>query len=250
MSQKVNPNPLFYHGLIALILALWIVLFLVLIAPFDLIDVRFENRIIMMPGYGILFALSYLAFALMEIRFPIKKGWKTEILCVAFLLIVPLLPVFFYYSSNFIQGDYHFPIFVTRVYLPIFILLVPAIVLLRWFFLAKPKPEQQKILLGKKKYDQLSLRFDDLVFIKAADNYLEINYLEDSQLHQRLIRYTMKEVKNDVPDLLQTHRSYLVNPNHIIQWKNKNSLLTTSSEVPVSDSFRKLIPNLDQIHHK
>ncbi|MEM9857898.1 MAG: LytTR family transcriptional regulator DNA-binding domain-containing protein [Bacteroidota bacterium] len=88
------------------------------------------------------------------------------------------------------------------------------------------------------------------VFIRAADNYLEINYLEGQLLKQKLIRYTLKDIKQDIPSLVQTHRCYLMNFAHFISWNNKNSIRLTLSQIPVSDTFRNSLHVLDKSHHK
>ena len=112
------------------------------------------------------------------------------------------------------------------------------------------KNQENFKILGKGKFNQIKLKFSDLIYVKGADNYVEVHYLENQSLKQKLIRCTIKEIKKEVPELIQTHRSYLMNPTHFISWKNRNNISLTMVQITVSETYRNLIPVLSQVHHK
>lgn len=249
MNKKLYPISTItkYHIFIGLLLGVWIFMFLVLIAPFDTATVRLENRMKMMPMYGVIFASSYMLWIVLENRFSNilpNKSIKLESIVAGFMTGINLLPVYLYYTSNFIQGEYSFLPFILQIYLPVLLLVLPMLAVMRWF-VAKQSVEEEKVtVIGKGKYDKIKLRPSQIVYVKGADNYVEIYFLENQELTQKLIRYTLKEIKQDVPELVQSHRSFLINPTHFVGWKNRNTISLTLSQVPVSDTYRKRLPEL------
>ena len=79
----------------------------------------------------------------------------------------------------------------------------------------KPKPSNKTLLQFKNENDKIdfSLNFDQLIFIKAANNYVEINYSEGEQVKKHLLRNSIKNIDEqlDFPSIKRCHRSYLVN---------------------------------------
>ena len=86
-----------------------------------------------------------------------------------------------------------------------------------------------------------ALFFKDIVCIQSADNYVEITYLEQDSIKNALIRTKISSIKNDFPKLLQTHRSYLINPFHFKRWQVKNGktvlVLANDIDIPVSRTY-------------
>jgi len=242
-----------YHLLIGLVLGLWIYLFLVLIGPFDVVTVSLKNRLKMMPGYGVIFTAFYILFVFIqqyiEKLLPVGS-FRLEFILVVFIGCTTFFPVYFYYKSSYILGEYSLSVFLFQLYLPILSLVLPFLLLLRWFVVKSTKNQENFKILGKGKYDQIKLKLSDLIYVKGADNYVEVHYLENQSLKQKLIRCTIKEIKKEVPELIQTHRSYLMNPTHFISWKNRNNISLTMVQIPVSETYRNLIPALSQAHHK
>jgi LytTr DNA-binding domain len=60
--------------------------------------------------------------------------------------------------------------------------------------------------------DKIKVSADDLLFIKADDNYIEIYYLQQNQIKKTVFRNTLKAVEALVLDaMFRCHRTYLVN---------------------------------------
>lgn len=66
--------------------------------------------------------------------------------------------------------------------------------------------------------EELIISSSDLLFIKAADNYIEVYYLDESQVEVSLLRNTLKNVElifytNE--NIIRCHKSYLVNLQYV-----------------------------------
>jgi DNA-binding LytR/AlgR family response regulator len=70
---------------------------------------------------------------------------------------------------------------------------------------------------GKVIVDNRELTLDELIFVKSEGNYLEI-YQYGKKPSPILIRFTLKDLEallNAYPNMIKTHRSYLVNSKYI-----------------------------------
>lgn len=112
-----------------------------------------------------------------------------------------------------------------------FILLIPYAIFFLWFSLKDKNIELQRLRFQSSPkevepdkaallnfYDEkgdlcLSVRQENLYFIEAADNYINVNYMNGGKLQRFLIRNTLKSVEETFKDknLIRCHRSYVVN---------------------------------------
>ncbi|WP_299125989.1 LytTR family DNA-binding domain-containing protein [uncultured Winogradskyella sp.] len=232
-----------HHTIVALIISLWLVFFLVIIAPFDAGDLSFEVRLLILPFYGVISFLTYmLIIPFQNLIHRYLKKW-TILLEAAFIIVFnafQIIASYSYYKTEIINGDYNFETFVLYVYLPIGLIILPIILFLRWFLNKKmPNRIQNTIILkGDNKLDVLKILPEDLICISSADNYVEVSYLINDKLQKKLLRNTLKGIQNDVPDLLKVHRSHLINPTHFKEWNGSSSIILTQMEVPVSKNYR------------
>ena len=233
-----------FHSFIALIVSVWLVAFLVLIAPFDASDLSFPIRIRILPPYGIISFLGYMAIIpLQNVLFKKLQKW-TLLLETMIILVYNVLVLFgsyAYYKTSIINGLYSFPKFTFEVYYPIFFIILPIIVFSRWYLTRKSlkNPNSQITLTGENKYDVLKLQDADLICISSADNYVEVSYLSSNELRKKLLRSTLKKMHAQQPELLKVHRSHIINPLHFKEWKSSNSLQLTKMEVPVSKNYKQ-----------
>ena len=103
---------------------------------------------------------------------------------------------------------------------------------------------------------KLVLKTEKLLFIQSADNYVEVNFLENGVLSKSLLRNSIKKLEPTFTNtpIIRCHRSFIVNTNNIELAKKTSSgfnlKLNQVSEltIPVSKSyiseFRKFLPNL------
>ncbi|WP_338767908.1 7TM diverse intracellular signaling domain-containing protein [Bernardetia sp. ABR2-2B] len=65
------------------------------------------------------------------------------------------------------------------------------------------------------KEEDFKIESDNLLYIQAADNYLEIIFLENKIISKKLIRNTLKSIseilEKDFPQFFRCHKSYLIN---------------------------------------
>ncbi|WP_299278615.1 LytTR family DNA-binding domain-containing protein [uncultured Psychroserpens sp.] len=240
-----------YHLLISLIISLWLVLFLILIAPFDIAELTFSARLEILPTYGLISFLAYtILIPIQNWIFKRFKTWTigTECIFIVLFNIIQIFICYGYYKSSIVNGNYDFQKFGLEIYLPIFFILLPIIIFLRWFLNKKvPNQTHKKLILrGDNKHDVIQLLPEELICISSADNYIEINYAKHGELHKKLLRNTLKSVQNDINGLLKVHRSHLINPSHFIEWKGNNTIILTLMEVPVSKRYRDAILEMNQ----
>ena len=97
------------------------------------------------------------------------------------------------------------------------------------------------IINGTYKLDYLKIKSENLVCVSSSKNYVYVHYLDNGSLSKKMIRTSLKKIESDISLSVRVHRSHLINPVHIISWKNSNSLLLTQIEVPVTKNFKKHI---------
>lgn len=92
---------------------------------------------------------------------------------------------------------------------------------------------------------QLVLKTENLLFIKSADNYIEVHFLENGTLSKSLLRTSIKKLETTFSNtpIIRCHRSFIVNTNNIELTKKTSSgynlKLSQISEltIPVSKSY-------------
>lgn len=244
----VSPNKTFQQHLReGLLGSTWLILFLLLIAPFDAAELSIRARFLIMPIYGLIFLLMYIllwpARQFLNRQFETKSPWP-QVLFLALFYLVSLGPIFAYYRSSIVNGAFPFSVFLTRVYLPTLVLLTILLYLLQQFRKPQLAP-QKRILRGANKEDLLQLDPANLVGVSSAQNYVLVYYLQQGKLEKQLLRTTLRQVQETQPDLVRIHRSHLINPVHFVRWLQHNQILVHELELPVSNSYRQLL--LDQL---
>lgn len=237
---------------LSLFIAMWLVVFLVLIAPFDAGELPFRIRLILLPPYGLLFIIAYLpAVALQNYLYRQLQYWNPLLESLIVLLTYGLcLPLCYaYYRTDLVRGEFSFMVYAATVFLPTLVIMSGLLLFGRWFISRRPeiktmietvvaKPEMIA-LSGDNKNDVLRLRPDQLVCINGAQNYAEVHYLQDGQLNKQLLRTTLTKLSQQAPDLLRVHRSYLINPAHFVRWEGTSVAIFHSLEVPVTKTHRE-----------
>jgi DNA-binding LytR/AlgR family response regulator len=93
---------------------------------------------------------------------------------------------------------------------------------------------------------RLSLRVEDLLYLKSADNYVYIYYLNSKkEIVNYLLRNTLKNIEENISNinLIRCHRFYMVNSRNVkLLRKAKDGLLLeldteTQCEIPVSKTY-------------
>lgn len=99
--------------------------------------------------------------------------------------------------------------------------------------------------VSENKNEKLNLTASNIVFIKSADNYVEIFFKEGDELKKKLLRTTLKNIELQVkpfPFFIRCHRSFLVNF-HFIEKLTKNygnnwiKIAGYTEQIPVSRQY-------------
>lgn len=111
------------------------------------------------------------------------------------------------------------------------------------------KTEAKKIeIKGEGNYEGLRLYFKDIICIQSSDNYIEVFYLNGKQVKKTLIKNKLSNIADDFPELLRTHRSYLINPYHFLQWKTEKGKLFVivfhHIIIPVSRTYQNEVKSI------
>lgn len=254
-EQKINPlnyafpfDPkLKHHLLLALGIAIWIFCFLNFTEPLDINDFTTAQKWIYLPFYGLAGAITYLLILPLQYKiYDTYKKWTLihELVFLLSLLLIGFVlarAVYLYIIVPDESYPYTLDFFILDIYIPALTAILPIIFFGRWAFgkYEEKKLEDQKIeIQGEGAYEGLKLLFNDIVCIKADDNYIEVNYIDTSIIKKQLIRNKLSVIEKEFPGLLRTHRSHLVNPFHFKTWKTGQGklsmILTSEIEIPIS----------------
>ncbi len=197
-----------------------------------------------------------------------KKKIKTKLW--AFLLIIMLevfcMALFFtIYESVFIKDD-------NRTYLEVFnvsvqntalVLLLPYAVLWLYFSWLDKNHKIKELIESEEKIEfdansmipfldekgtmRITLKMDDILYIKGADNYVTIYYNKNNAISKFLLRNTIKNLEQRFINhpITRCHRSYMVNFDKIkvIRRERGGHILEIETdppiEVPVSKTYIK-----------
>ena len=92
---------------------------------------------------------------------------------------------------------------------------------------------------------RFSVPLENIVYLEAADNYVEINYLNQGKLSQELLRNSLKRVAQELVQtpIQRCHRSYMVNFDHVVAMRRNGMEIDIELDVqnikkiPVSRSY-------------
>ncbi|WP_394749177.1 LytTR family DNA-binding domain-containing protein [Spongiimicrobium salis] len=237
-----------HHLFIGFFLSIWIFSFAFFIRPFEK-DYLTYNWTAISIGFGLIAFPCYAIVALLQ-RVIYQRFLRWHIgfelfMLLLFYLLYSVGTYLYAISPIFNGGIYTFPeFFYLIIFKPIFIF-TPIILLARIYLIRLIPVKEDKITItGENKLDILKIRPSDLICITNAHNYVEIFFMEGGQLSSKLIRSSLKTIKEDWDFLIQVHRSHLINPIHFKSWKDANTILLTQIEIPVSKNYRHHVLSL------
>ena len=244
-----------HHVLIALGLALWVFVFLYFTEPLDVNELGTDEKLLYMPLYGVFASFCYL------ITLPFQywlfkrshQQWTvgTELIQFLFLIVMGFIITRCVYYYIVVDSDpyaYTVAYYATAIYLPVALTVFPIVAIGRWSFgkYKEKRLENDKIeIQGTGNYESLRLQLNDLICVQSSDNYVEVTFKEGELLKTQLIRNKLTAVEEQRPELIRTHRSFLINAYHFRQWKTGNRkvnvMLTGDLEVPVSKTYQAVV---------
>ncbi|HBH48431.1 MAG TPA: hypothetical protein DDX98_07315 [Bacteroidales bacterium] len=115
------------------------------------------------------------------------------------------------------------------------------------------KNQEKRITIhSQNKNNDLEIALSDLIFMCAADNYVDVHYSDNGTIRHKLLRNSLSSIEKDLhcyPTILRCHKSYIVNKEKIkaIQGNAagyKLKLKETHELIPVSRSLNQKIATL------
>ncbi|PWJ38591.1 LytR/AlgR family response regulator transcription factor [Sediminitomix flava] len=210
-----------------------------------------ESTKLMVWGYCICFLVSYLFVLVIESYiFNRLKIWytKTEAFILFTLFLICGLLVYWYDITVIKQLTYYwqdFFSFTLRITLPFSVIMIPILIKLRQLYGSNYElPNEHKALIkGTTKSDIIQLDQRQILYLKSANNYVEVIYKnENGEVQTKLIRNTLSKISEQLPNFIRCHRSYFVNPEMISEVKGNAKkgqifLKNLNDEVPLSKTY-------------
>jgi len=106
-------------------------------------------------------------------------------------------------------------------------------------------PSTPELIFSDTQSDKISLRPDDIMLVRSADNYVQIFYRKDEKVQQKMLRKTITNMYAQIrkyPGFIRCHRTCIVNSRYIVSLKNNYrgyslELLDYEEEIPVSRQY-------------
>ncbi|MFU8833070.1 MAG: LytTR family DNA-binding domain-containing protein [Wenzhouxiangella sp.] len=129
---------------------------------------------------------------------------------------------------------------------PVLVLAVAPLFLLRRRLIRAIERRRQAAasitVVGRNREDRVRMPRGGFVCAEAQQNYVVLRYLDQTEPRDRMIRATLAELEQQLPDAMRVHRSWLINPRRAqARLGNARSrrlrLDGFAGEVPVSPGF-------------
>ena len=97
--------------------------------------------------------------------------------------------------------------------------------------------------------DTLDIPLNDLIYVESEGNYIKVTYQQDGNVHQKMIRNTLKQIEQMVEPfhhIIRCHRAFLVNTHQVVKIDGNArgyylSLRNCTQEVPVSRAYTSIV---------
>lgn len=254
-----------------------IFLFILFFQPFSVDKFEFDNKLIFIAGFGLItFVLMLLAQMLFQPSLLKDEKERVEStiqvpLYFMFLLVNTTL-AFIFYIRYVGQSPIYF---ITVVKALIISSVLPVTFYLKYILNSyqlrlKDRSHENRLLKNELKQlsdnyaekhielisdndgENLRLLVSDLVYIKSADNYVEVGYIDQAVLKKKMLRSTLKNIEQQLVEFnkfTRTHRSSIVNIEYV-EKLNKSfnsywlSLDNTKETIPVSRQYLLTVKDL------
>jgi hypothetical protein len=245
--------------LVGFILGIYLSFIVIFLQPFDTSQFEADYKVLLLSGYGILTFVVFVIHSSIENTWysRVHKVWTVNHEIISNLFFFLFSGTVLYLYNRFIVNltyctlaSYWRFLSVTVAYMiPVFL---PPMLYLRQKFGERivPPPKNSFILTGENKNEILRIEKEELLFIRAIENYIEICFLDQSQkVISKTFRQTLSNVCKQLPFLEKCHRSYLVNISAVKEISGnsqaaKISFIVGEKEIPLSKTYYKHIKNI------
>ncbi len=245
--------------------ALGLFLFILFFQPFELDNTDVNNYILTIAGFsGITFLLIGVLQIILPWSFPKrlnKKNWdlKREIIVQLLLWVLNSVAWAFYivYVAGVKLSMYlEVKIVLLSLAPPMIILYIKEVRSLRMqvdgLKVQQREKRQENIeLVSENRSEKLSLESGELILVKSAENYVEIQYLAGGTGTKKLLRATFKNIEDQLKpfsQMIRCHRTYIINMDHVIKMHREYGRIYLKmngieEDVPVSRQYLLGIKN-------
>lgn len=270
LNRKIPQNTNFIsHLIVAVLLGFMLSFLIIFLEPFDTNEFKHPNKTILLAGYGLLLSTIYISFHFCEnIFLKMQKywTWSNEIVFQSTFYIIVISSCFLYnqivingieIESIKIIDALNFMVYIGISLIPF--ILLPCILMRRYISVSHNlnlTTNEEHIegnshsitIKGQNKNDVFTINFDEILYVNVLENYVQIHFFKNKISKKKLIRITLNKIQRQVPDLLQCHRSYLINPSKIKNLKGSTQkafliLHEVDFEIPVSKRYHKTLKN-------
>ncbi len=258
-------------------IAISIFLFILFYQPFTADKFEFENKLLFLAGFGI---IVLIVLIVLQIIFQSTLLYKENenrnnsvyISLYYFFQVAATSLAFVFYIRFVGQINITFIIVVRLVFIS---LSLPVAIHLK-FMIESHQVRLKKLLLDNStlqsklkqfsesysnkhieiisdnESDNFRIQVSEIVYVKSADNYVEIGYHDAGTVNKKMVRSTLRNVEQQLAEFnnfIRTHRTSLVNIQYIDKLhKNFNSywlsLDKTKETIPVSRQYLMAVKDL------
>lgn len=259
------------------ILSFGVFLFILFFQPFPLEQLDYNNRLLFVTGLGVIY---FLVACIILILLPFSNPkwfriseWESgpPFLLISLLLVFTVTAFAFYIRY---VGKVELSLYI--MFKMLLVCLLPLIILLilyknksqahvidilqeqNKYYISKIRDfdqigiEEEIDIISNNKSDKLTLKFKNIIYIKSADNYIEIYYLENDLVEKRLIRNTLKNIETQLANqhhFIRCHRASIVNVMYIDKLVRSYSgyslqMSCLEEKIPVSRQYLIQVKNI------
>lgn len=258
-------------------MAISIFLFILFFQPFSVDRFDFENKLLFLAGFGlivlILLIISQAIFQMSLLKKEEDSRSNSIYFPLYYFFQVALTSLAFIFYIRFVgQVSVTFNIVVRVVFI---CLSLPVTFYLKFRiesyqvrlkkYLHETRLMQEKLKQFSESYsqkhieivsdnesDNFRIQVSEIVYVKSADNYVEIGYHDEGIVKKKMVRNTLRNIEQQLSEFnnfIRTHRTGLVNIQYIKKL-NKNfntywlSLDKTKETIPVSRQYLMAVKDI------
>ena len=261
-----------HNSKIIFFISVGVLLFLMLLQPFDISLLPTRQKYYLIIGFGVITFLSLsLNLLFIPSQFPkkfasVKWNIKKEVFWNLWILFTILMGFFFYCNTLGVL-KFNFNMVIKLILIDIIPITVLIVInqnkMLRSNLkmaddinkkLKDHKLIQEKVVHFNSDYqkDSLAIKVSLLLFIRSANNYIEVFWKEADLIKNQMVRcsmFSVEELLKDHKFIVKCHRSFIVNINYIERFEGNSQgyklyFENISFSIPVSKSFASKLQEL------
>lgn len=255
-------------------IAIYMFLFLYIFEPFGMYNLSGLYKLKIISLYVFIgFFISFVHLFWLQNKIIKIYNLRNTILWISWITLLTSLSSSVINDIVFNHGHFYFLSFFVFIGIVFGITIIPILVLILWHYVytlqkqIKISGQLNKKILEKgetsdnsetilfeasNKRENISLRINNFLYIKSADNYIDVYYVENNSIKHNLLRNTLNEIEKKFAgnkNIQRCHLSYIVNIGIIDSVLGNASgyklkLKNTEVLIPLSRKYRENIFDL------